>query len=102
MSNSLEDAGYVITHWAIGITSPILYLKQGFIGFGLEKNDLVFLMPSLLLLASYDYLSLKMDVIAAVSSKKIVLRWMIYLFFVLWMIVNVPVANSTEFIYFQF
>lgn len=102
VSNSLEDAGYVITHWAIGITSPILYLKQGFIGFGLEKNDLVFLMPSLLLLASYDYLSLKMDVIAAVSSKKIVLRWMIYLFFVLWMIVNVPVANSTEFIYFQF
>lgn len=102
VSNSIGDAGYVITHWANGITSPISYLKQGFTEIGLGKVDLAFLMPSLLMLVVYDYYSLKKDVILVISSKKTVLRWIIYLFFVIWIIMMIPVNNSAEFIYFQF
>lgn len=102
VSNSIGDAGYVITHWLIGITSPIAYLKQGFAGAGLGKGDLAFLIPTLLLLVVYDYLSLKKDVITIISSKKMSLRWVVYVVFVLWMIISIPANNVTEFIYFQF
>lgn len=102
VSNSIGDAGYVITHGLIGITSPIAYLKQGFAGAGLGKVDLAFLIPALLLLVVYDYLSLKKDVITIISSKKMSLRWVVYVVFVLWMIISIPANNVTEFIYFQF
>jgi len=102
VSNSISGAWYVITHWWLGIMSPESYLKQGFFGIGLEKIDLVFLIPSLIFLLIYDYISLKTDVILLISSKKIFVRWVIYIIIVVWILMMVPVNNSGEFIYFQF
>ena len=102
IANSVGDAGYVLTHWFAGITTPVSYLKLGFTGLGIDKIDLLCLMPSLILLGVYDYCSLKKDVIVSISTKKEVVRWAIYIFFVIWMIIGIPTNNSSEFIYFQF
>lgn len=102
VSNSLEDAVYVISHLFTGIASPISYLHDGFSNIGLGKVELVFLTPSLLLLCVYDYYELKENVISAISAKRTVVRWIIYLAFCVWMIMMLPVVNSAEFIYFQF
>lgn len=102
VSNSLGDAIYVICHMFEGIASPIAYLHNGFSNIGLDKSDLVFLMPSIFALAIYDYVSLKTDVIEKISSNNVIVRWGIYIILMLWMVMNIPVSNQTEFIYFQF
>lgn len=102
MSNSIEDAVYVITHMFAGITSPVSYLHDGFILVGLDKLSSFWIIASLALLAIYDYCSLQYDVIESISSKKVVIRWAVYVLFMLYMLCNLPVSNATEFIYFQF
>lgn len=102
VSNSIEDAVYVITHMFAGITSPVSYLHDGFILVGLDKLSSFWIIASLALLAIYDYCSLQYDVIESISSKKVVIRWAVYVLFMLYMLCNLPVSNATEFIYFQF
>lgn len=102
VSNSLGDAGYVIMHAFDGIVSPISYLKQGFVSVGLGMIELIYLAISMLILTIYDYASLKYDVIKEVSSIGIIWRWFIYIAFMMWIILNFPVSNKAEFIYFQF
>lgn len=101
-ANTVSDAGYIITHMLDGVSSPSAYLHGGFSSIGLGKRQLLFLIPSLIGLIIYDYKSLKEDVIAAISNKKTTVRWIVYIFFLLWMIFNIPTTNATEFIYFQF
>lgn len=102
ISNALGDAMYVISHMFIGIASPVSYLHDGFLNIGLGKRDLVFLIPSLFLLMTFDYASLKIDVIEKISNYKVLIRWLIYICLIVWMIMNVPVNGRAEFIYFQF
>lgn len=102
VSNSLGDSMYVISHMFTGIASPVSYLHDGFSNIGLGKRDLVFLIPSLFLLMAFDYASLKIDVIEKISNYKVLIRWVIYICLIVWMIMNVPVNNQAEFIYFQF
>lgn len=102
VANSIEDAVYVIMHMFTGITSPVSYLHDGFILVGLDKLSFFWITASLALLAIYDYCSLRYDVIEAISNKKVVIRWAVYVLFMLYMLLNLPVSNATEFIYFQF
>ncbi len=101
-ANTVQDAVYIIGHSIDGIGSPISYLHSGFSSIGLRKKPLLFLAISLIGLMIYDYQSLKTDVITVISEKKTAERWLIYVFFLLWMIFNIPTTNATEFIYFQF
>lgn len=102
VSNSIMDAGYVIGHLFSGISSPVTYLHDGFADIGMIKSDFLFLVLSIIVLVAFDYISTKKDVIELLSSKKVAIRWIIYIVFTLWMILNFPVSNSTEFVYFQF
>ena len=102
VSESIGDAFYVIGHLFVGIASPVEYIKSGFTDAGLEIVDFGFLMLSIMILTVYDYMSLKMDVISVISRGKGVVRWAAYVGFAVWVIINLPVANSSEFIYFQF
>ena len=102
VSNSIGDAFYTISHMFTGISHPVSYIKFGMASVALFKTDLLFMLVSMLLLAIYDYFSLTKDVIQVVSSKGILVRWTIYVLFALWLILNVPAVNSSEFIYFQF
>lgn len=102
VSDSINDALYVISHLCSGIGSPSTYLKSGVSAIGFDKIELLLMGISILLLFAYDYVSLKTDVIESISSKRTIIRWSIYCLFILWIIVNVPLINSSEFIYFQF
>ena len=102
VSNSFEDAIYVVSNLLKGFNSPVAYLHDGFANIGLGKVELLYLSVSLLLLFVYDYFALRKDVINAISSKSTIVRWMVYCLFIIWIIMNVPIGNSAEFIYFQF
>lgn len=102
VSNSVSDAFYVILHLLSGIHSPIVYLKEGYLAMGMSKDDVLFTSISVMILALFDYFSLKVDVINCISAQKVAIRWLIYCAFSIWLIMNIPGSNSMEFIYFQF
>lgn len=102
VSNTIGDAFYVISNLFSGITAPITYLSRGLDALSLGTTDLFSIGVSVLILLIFDGLSVKRDVITKVSSYKLVTRWIIYSLFVLWTVLNLPVANAAEFIYFQF
>lgn len=103
VSSSIDDAIYVVEHLFSGLTSPIGYVYYfGLKKIGIWNIDLLFIVLSLLLLIIFDYTSLKKDVILLISSKRLIVRWIIYILFIIWIIVNIPANNSAEFIYFQF
>lgn len=102
VSNSVSDAFYVIANVWSGIASPISYISGGISSIGLGKVDLLFSAISIMGLITFDVFSLKKDVISAISSSKTAVRWTIYCVFTLWIILNLPVTDASEFIYFQF
>ena len=57
---------------------------------------------SVLVLALYDLLSLKGDVIAAFSRQKFFIRWPVYVLFLVVIALFSAKGVATEFIYFQF
>lgn len=102
-AQTFDDALYILSHMSEGITQGLVsYLHAGFTAIDLGRADTFFLLLSILLLLVFDYLSLQRDVIAALSEKSSLLRWSIYVLFVIWIILNLPAVETTEFIYFQF
>ncbi len=102
VSNSLGDAVYVISHMFEGIASPVAYLKNGFVGIGMNKAVLLKIFINVLVLAVFDFISLTCDIIEMINQKSIIVRWIIYIGFVYLILTNLPVSNVTTFIYFQF
>ncbi len=102
VSNTLADANYVLTNWYKGIGFLSSYISNGFVDMGLGGTNFLFLIPSLLLLGVYDYFSINNDVISCVSNKSLIVRWIIYVLFIVWLIISLPYSNLNEFIYFQF
>lgn len=102
VSNSISDAGYVLMHLFDGIGNPVNYLLIGLSDIDIGSKNLLKVLFSVTLLAVFDYFSLKKDVISYISSKKKVVRWIIYFGFLAWIFFNFPAEKSTEFIYFQF
>jgi len=75
-----EEAGYLLRHMFDGIQNPHVYVYS-LVPLGLTKPKLAVTAAELLLLAAYDYASLKTDVIERISSLPLVLRWGIYICF---------------------
>lgn len=101
-AETLSDAFYVLAHMFDGIGNPMQYVSQIDVYLGMDKLTLLGLTVSIALLAVYDYISLKKDVLAWVGERKKVIRWCIYVLFILFLIFNVPITSGQEFIYFQF
>ena len=96
-AQSVSDGVYSITH-----------LFEGFGSAAYFKNNLeLWLLPSIviaftiLLLAVYDYASLKMDVIAWISEKPKAVRYTVYAGLLL-IIMLFKASSKAEFVYFQF
>lgn len=75
-----EEAGYLLRHMFDGIQNPHVYVYS-LVPLGLTKPKLAVIAAELLLLAAYDYASLKTDVIGKISSLPLVPRWGIYICF---------------------
>ncbi len=98
-AQTLNDAIFVIETIIMDLKTPSLFLYNTL---GLEKINLVFILFSILVLFIYDYLSLSRDVIKWISSKGIVLRWIIYLMLIWSILFYMPPSGTSEFVYFQF
>lgn len=103
-AETFEDAIYVIGHMFDGIGQPAVYFSfsQLYTYLGLDLLTLLGMICSVAILTVFDYISLKKDVLKSIGRRKLMLRWAIYICFIIFIIFNVPVTSGQEFIYFQF
>lgn len=103
-AESLSDAIYVFGSMFAGIGSPLSYVKEGFGSLGINSSMFVHLAIVVGLLAVFDLLSLKRDVIASVGRLPAAVRLCIYVLFLDLMIIWFLQygADSGSFVYFQF
>lgn len=64
--------------------------------------DLLLLFAAILLLAIYDYASLKKDVLEWLNKRPVIVRWTVYLGLIWFTLFCIPSVGSSEFVYFQF
>ena len=101
-AETLWDAVYVLTHMFSGISSVTVYFSNIFALLGLDKLTFLGIIVSLVLLAWFDYRSLRCDVLGELAQKKTWFRWAVYVIFILFLLFHIPVTSGQEFIYFQF
>ena len=102
VSNSVDDAFYVISHMGAGIASPVSYVIKGLVEIGFDRDSLILICGSIFLLAIYDYVSLTKDVIECIGKYNVLVRWSIYVLFVLVLVFFSQKGVAKEFVYFQF
>lgn len=102
VSNSISDAFYVITNCLKGISSPIGYLHDGFANIGFGKDMLAVFGTFILIMAGYDFISLKKDFIEWISTKNKIIQWCFYVAIGLIIVFFSKKGVAAEFIYFQF
>lgn len=101
-ADSLSDAWRIITLSFYGIDNPVEYLKTAVICLDMTYEHMLYICLPVLLLAVYDYASLKTDVIAYLSVKKAWVRYPVYILFLVMILLFSEKGVSTEFYYFQF
>lgn len=102
VSPSMKEAVFFYSHLFTGIKEPLLYLKRGYIDLGLDTTNSALFLTFIPLLGLYDYFSLKKDVIKELCSRKLIIRWAIYLVSILALIFFSKKGVPTDFVYFQF
>ena len=101
-AETLSDAWRILSLSFYGINNFSEYLKTAVICLDMSYEYMVYLCIPVLLLILYDYASLKTNVIQYISSKKIWVRYPVYIFFILAILLFSEKGISTEFYYFQF
>ena len=84
------------------IGNPYNYFRTAVICLDMSYAYMIYLSIPILLLTIYDYASLKRDVIAWISSRKPWVRYPVYIFLLLIILLFSEKGVSTEFYYFQF
>lgn len=104
-ADSLWDARYIITSMFVGIIHPVTYVRDGLhmaVEIGLNSFELSKMALYISLLFFFDFFSMRMDVIQTISNQKKVVRWGIYISFILFVLTMIPSGGNKNFIYFQF
>ncbi len=100
-ASSFENARYMLGHMFDGILDYHIYLYTLPL-IGLTKAKLTAILFEVLLLAAYDYYSLKTDVIGRISSLPLVIRWGIYVCFLFLIAQLSQKGMSVEYVYAGF
>ena len=100
-ANTIHQGFYASVSMLYGLSNPIEYLKTSFYALGLSKSFIPYLILYLMPLFIFDYVSLKTDVIAWISSKHPILRHILMILIILILLFFGYVGQST-FVYFQF
>ena len=101
-SKSIGDSFYVIGHMFEGISAPLGYIKSGLGALGFDLRSLAVLALATVILILFDAFSVKRDVIGGIAKAKPGVRWAVYILFTVFVILCIPAAHGTEFIYFSF
>ena len=98
---TISDAFYILRNSLTGIIHPIRYIVTGIIDIGLSKKTVFELIFYFIILAGYDYFSLKGDVIEWLGKRPVCLRYFVY-FAMLTVLVCFRASGEATFVYFQF
>lgn len=101
-AEKMGTAIYIFQNMWRGIGQFDVYWQSGIQQLGFSSVEPYLLGIVIAILAVYDYLSLRRDVILAVKKLPLILRWFIYVIILLIVIILSPTDSSKEFIYFQF
>lgn len=101
-AGSFADAWRMISLSLFQINDLNEYLKTAVICLDMTYTHMVYISIPVILLGIYDYASLKTDVISYISSRKIWVRYPVYILFLLVILLFSEKGVSTEFYYFQF
>ena len=101
-ADSVSHAWRIISLSFHEIGNPYNYFRTAIICLDMSYAYMIYLSILLLLLTIYDYASLKRDVIAWISSRKPWVRYPVYIFLLLIILLFSEKGVSTEFYYFQF
>lgn len=99
-ADSAADALYVIAHMLDGVTKPAIYFNNSI---GLSKLGALKITTVVLVVAIFDYVSIKHDVFILIKTWPKLIRVMMEYAFViaiLWCIISSMGTN--QFVYFQF
>ena len=101
-ADSVSHAWRIISLSFHEIGNPYNYFRTAVICLDMSYAYMIYLSIPVLLLIIYDYASLKLDVIAWISSRKPWVRYPVYIFLLLIILLFSEKGVSTEFYYFQF
>ena len=101
-AETLGDAVYVFAHAFDQLQSPVQYVVNGLKSLGLTIVGCFDLLVMLGMLLCFDFFSLRTDVISGIGKAKPVVRWIIYVVFLLLTLYLLPTNPTGAFIYFQF
>lgn len=101
-ADSVNHAWRIISLSFHEIGNPYNYFRTAVICLDMSYAYMIYLSIPVLLLTIYDYASLKRDVIAWISSRKPWVRYPVYIFLLLIILLFSEKGVSTEFYYFQF
>lgn len=101
-SEDMGTAVYIYQNMFKGIEQFDVYWESGVLQLGFGSVEPYLLGAVILILAVYDYLSLKRDVILCVKKLPALPRWFLYVAVLLIVVILSPTDSSKEFIYFQF
>lgn len=102
VSHSVNDAFYVISNCLNGIGNPIAYFYNGFASLGFGKGMMVVFGSFIIIMAVYDFISIKKDFVEWISTKKHIIQWIFYIAIGLIVMFFSKKGVAAEFIYFQF
>lgn len=102
-ANTIREAFYIISHMFDGICNPVRYFRDGFAAVGIQRITYIRIGVTLLALFVFDLLSLYKDPLEELSRLPRVIRWGIYYFLGIILIVYcLQNAGDNQFVYFQF
>ena len=103
-AQTFGEALYVFQNMFVGITKPISYLHSGFTDITLGKKLFASFCLSLLILAVKDFICFdgQRDPIQGISQRRVVVRWIWYVAFIMFYLTTLHTSTTQEFIYFQF
>lgn len=102
-ANTLGDVGYVFAHAMDGLSRPLSYVKEGLGAMGIGKTVLIRLLLTGAVLWGLDWMEKrKKDPIRWMDGWPKLLKWGVYLGYMMVMIYLSPYDAPADFIYFQF
>lgn len=98
-AETLTDAFYIVGHIFSGMMNPLNNLTIALV---ISKINVLVISVMLSVLASYDFLNYKTDIIEKISRKSIIFQWIFYIAIGLMVVFCSRKGVPTEFVYFQF
>lgn len=102
-AETIWDACYIIKNIAVGIVSPLAYVKNGFRALGLVNiSEIIKIVSLIFVLFIFDFISMRKNIFTESAKLPLICRWGLYILLGLTIVLLSRKGMATEFVYFQF